>query len=244
MFRADLEAARNAWIDEAKSAAEKNRRTTSGFLRYVDGAGRVADFHALRHTFISNLARGGVHPKLAQDLARHSDVNLTLSRYSHTQLAEQTSALAFLPSLDTLSCSDEGSGIGASCSGKPDEPVLHQCLRTFEQLQPTSVDSGGLNAGEPKRAQLLAALEDVLRFAGLTEQPPVGFEPTTCGLQNREHRTVGTQSQQLTSRCADACTSACPSSAESEHADGSVTSETALAMLLEVQAMNRRQTAR
>lgn len=45
-----------------------------------DDAGRVADFHALRHTFISNLAAGGVHPKTAQSLARHSTITLTMDR--------------------------------------------------------------------------------------------------------------------------------------------------------------------
>ena len=44
MFRIDLEAAG---------------------IGYATDAG-IADFHSLRHTFISNLAAGGVHPKLAQ----------------------------------------------------------------------------------------------------------------------------------------------------------------------------------
>jgi integrase len=35
-------------------------------IDYIDQAGRVADFHALRHTFISNLTRSGVSPKIAQ----------------------------------------------------------------------------------------------------------------------------------------------------------------------------------
>lgn len=65
------------------------------------GAAGVIDFHALRHTFITNLARGGVHPKLAQDLARYSDINLTMSRYSHTELAERAKALASLPGTQT-----------------------------------------------------------------------------------------------------------------------------------------------
>ncbi len=42
--------------------------------------------------FITNLARGGVHPKQARDLARHSDMNLTLSRYRHTLMGEQAAA--------------------------------------------------------------------------------------------------------------------------------------------------------
>src|SRR5579859_4879360 len=51
---------------------------------YRDADGRVFDFHGLRYTFISNLARGGVHPKTAQHLARHSTIALTMDRYTHT----------------------------------------------------------------------------------------------------------------------------------------------------------------
>ena len=72
-------------------------------IPYEDEAGRVFDFHALRHTFITNLARGGVHPKQAQDLARHSDINLTLSRYSHTVLTDRAAALTALPDLSESS---------------------------------------------------------------------------------------------------------------------------------------------
>ncbi|MHC4664849.1 MAG: tyrosine-type recombinase/integrase [Planctomycetota bacterium] len=57
------------------------------------------DFHALRHTYITNLVRGGIHPKLAMDLARHSDVNLTLGYYTHTFLSDRADALTNLPTL-------------------------------------------------------------------------------------------------------------------------------------------------
>lgn len=84
MVRADLEAARQGWIDEAKhSAEERSRREESDYLCYVDAAGRVADFHALRHTYITNLATAGVSPKTAQTLARHSTITLTMDRYTH-----------------------------------------------------------------------------------------------------------------------------------------------------------------
>jgi hypothetical protein len=68
-------------------------------IPFRDGAGRVADFHALRHTFISNLASGGIHPKTAQALARHSTITLTMDRYTHTLRGEQADALAVLPDL-------------------------------------------------------------------------------------------------------------------------------------------------
>ncbi|MHC4092618.1 MAG: tyrosine-type recombinase/integrase [Planctomycetota bacterium] len=68
-------------------------------IDYCDDAGKVADFHCLRHTFISNLARGGVHPKIAQQLARHSTIALTMDRYTHTVLGELSAALTALPDL-------------------------------------------------------------------------------------------------------------------------------------------------
>lgn len=68
-----------------------------------DSAGRVVDFHALRHTYITNLTREGVAPKIAMDLARHASVELTMNYYSHTLVADRAKALSVLPNLtDTL----------------------------------------------------------------------------------------------------------------------------------------------
>eukprot|EP00913_Durusdinium_trenchii_P010915 g10244.t1 len=71
-------------------------------IDYVDDAGLYADFHSLRHSFVSMLAQGNVHPKLAQKLARHSDINLTMSRYSHTLLADEAQALDSLPAFPSV----------------------------------------------------------------------------------------------------------------------------------------------
>ena len=57
----------------------------------------VFDFHAFRHQFITSLAKNGVHPKLAQTLARHSTITLTMDRYSHVGLLDMTAALESLP---------------------------------------------------------------------------------------------------------------------------------------------------
>ncbi len=62
-------------------------------------AGRVIDFHALRHTIITRLARSGVTPKVAQTLARHSTITLTMDRYAHVALTDTSKALAALPAL-------------------------------------------------------------------------------------------------------------------------------------------------
>jgi integrase len=58
-----------------------------------------ADFHALRHSYSTNVVNSGVNVKLAQSLARHSTVTLTLGRYTHVQLHDLGSAVQKLPAL-------------------------------------------------------------------------------------------------------------------------------------------------
>ncbi len=93
MFRVDLANARKRWL------AKHPDKSESDFLAYQDTDGLFADFHGLRHTFISLLANSGVSPKLTQSLARHSDINLTMSRYAHVALHDQATALECLPKL-------------------------------------------------------------------------------------------------------------------------------------------------
>jgi hypothetical protein len=68
-------------------------------IPYVDDAERYADFHALRHTTGTLLAASGAHPKVAQDILRHSDINLTMSLYTHTLRGQKSEAIANLPNL-------------------------------------------------------------------------------------------------------------------------------------------------
>jgi integrase len=68
-------------------AAKIPYETEDGFL----------DFHALRVTFITSLVRGGVHPKIVQTLARHSQIDLTMQLYTRLTSQETVSALSALP---------------------------------------------------------------------------------------------------------------------------------------------------
>ncbi|HPS54706.1 MAG TPA: site-specific integrase [Sedimentisphaerales bacterium] len=61
-----------------------------------DGQGRL-DFHSLRHTTGSLLAANGVHPKIAQSIMRHSDINLTMLRYTHIFRGQESQAVESLP---------------------------------------------------------------------------------------------------------------------------------------------------
>jgi integrase/recombinase XerC len=88
MLQADMLAARARWIEEAPTAQERARREESDFLRPVDSAGRVADFHSLRVTFVSRVIQAGANPKQAMDLARHSDPRLTFRTYARVGLLD------------------------------------------------------------------------------------------------------------------------------------------------------------
>jgi hypothetical protein len=106
MVRADLDAARAAWIRATKTPQERREREASSVLAYQDDRGGVFDFHSLRHQYISNLASAGVHPKMAQTLARHSTITLTLG-YTHAGQADLVTSVNNLPSIPVKSPNEE-----------------------------------------------------------------------------------------------------------------------------------------
>ena len=67
-------------------------------LPYRDASGKVADFHALRHSYVTALAKTSAPVKTVQTLARHSTPTLTLGVYTHIGMADQSAALNALPS--------------------------------------------------------------------------------------------------------------------------------------------------
>lgn len=68
-------------------------------IKPKDAAGRVLDFHGQRTTFITGLSRSGVSPAMAQKLARHSDIKLTMDVYTRLEMAELGDAVSRLPKL-------------------------------------------------------------------------------------------------------------------------------------------------
>src|SRR5262249_35726296 len=85
------------WADDA---ADMMRLDLQGAgIPFSDAEGRICDFHALRHSYITLLQRSGVHPKVAQELARHSDIRLTMNVYTHAHPHDLAGAVEALPSL-------------------------------------------------------------------------------------------------------------------------------------------------
>ena len=89
----------NASLDADALRPSAVAESKSNFLKPENASGEVADFHALRHTFITILASWGVHPKVAEQLAQHSIITLTMDRYSHTRLVDLNAAVKKVPSL-------------------------------------------------------------------------------------------------------------------------------------------------
>lgn len=106
----------------------KSIRTANYYLSDSDTEGRVIDFHALRHTFISMIVRSGATPKVAQELARHSTITLTMDRYAHVGLHDRTAAIDALPPL--VPGQKSTPGIAATgTDGRPTAPnSLGPCL--------------------------------------------------------------------------------------------------------------------
>jgi len=65
-------------------------------IPYQDEQGRFFDFHATRHTFITNLRHAP--SRVAQSLARHKSSAMT-DRYTHVRLHDERAALDLLPDL-------------------------------------------------------------------------------------------------------------------------------------------------
>jgi len=99
-------------------------------IPYRDASGRVVDFHALRATCGTLLAKAGVHPKLAQDILRHSDIRLTMKHYTHTLLEDRPKAVGQLPN---LSRDDSDAADASAKTGTYDaECLTHQLTQTTD----------------------------------------------------------------------------------------------------------------
>jgi site-specific recombinase XerD len=99
VLQRDLAAARATWLKNAEKPAERKRREQSDFLLDADAADQVVDFHSLRHGFITHLVMANVPPKVAQALARHSTITLTMDRYTHLGMGDLVDAVGTLNSI-------------------------------------------------------------------------------------------------------------------------------------------------
>jgi integrase len=153
-------------------------------IPYKDEQGLFADFHANRHTFISNLSRAGVPLATAQKLARHSDPRLTANRYTHLGLDVEARAIASLPTVPALEGSvrkealDSGL-VAAQVAGNPVASCHHETLAIPEGARRVTDDP-------ELKAQVGRDLGNNCQPESLADTVhPTGFEPVTFGSVDR-----------------------------------------------------------
>ena len=152
-------------------------------IPYVTDEG-IADFHAAgRHTHITSLLRSGVKLVEAKELARHSDVRMTM-QYTHIGLEDQAKAVAKLPSLldpagdDQAPDDDEEACLQYICSdgggsGQDGTVAVSESQpNDSKEKRPNTRSEGGLGVSP----QSLAGVGSDCKKA-----TPTGLEPATTG---------------------------------------------------------------
>ncbi len=100
--------------------------------------GKFADFHATRHTFLSNVVRSGATVKEAQTLARHAKPELTIGIYSHVGIHDRRAVVDRLPSMEIQQSEAVKTGTTDSAD------LSYTCQKRAQQC--TSADHGGQTA--------------------------------------------------------------------------------------------------
>ncbi|MBS0188900.1 MAG: site-specific integrase [Planctomycetes bacterium] len=97
IFRADVAAARELWLKDAKSQAERRKREESDFLQVANKRGERIDFHSLRAFYITEAAIASRDPKTFQTLARHSSAAFSLAVYAKARNTHLRDAIKAMP---------------------------------------------------------------------------------------------------------------------------------------------------
>ncbi len=96
-----------------------------------DNGEGVIDFYSLRHSTASLLAASGVNPKTAQKIMRHSDINLTMSRYTHVFRGAESEAVESMPDFSSQGRQRQ---VATGTDGKPAEPPRNAYKPAYKKL--------------------------------------------------------------------------------------------------------------
>ena len=135
---------------------------------YQDEAGRVFDFHSLRGQCSSLLTASGVHPKVAQTIMRHKDINLTMNTYTHVLRGGEARALEQLPDFSFSAIESEQQAVMTGTDDKQvDSKSLPKSCFSNEQMRTTTVQHEQRNPIPESETGFQAR--------------PKGLEPSTFG---------------------------------------------------------------
>jgi integrase len=119
-------------------------------IPFLDELGRRVDYHALRKTFVTRLSVNKVHPRLAMELARHSDLKLTMKDYT------DVGQLPLREVMDTLP------GFGGKHDSRIDSRTLGASGQAVSQAVPENgeikIGNHLINTGESHRDTSLVTM--------------------------------------------------------------------------------------
>jgi hypothetical protein len=164
---------------------------TAGVPYVTDGpeGPEYADFHALRHSYITNVVNSGVNVKTAQSLARHSTITLTMDRYTHVQLNDHAAAMEKMPTL--VATPPTATEARLKATGTDDFACTNPCTKNAK-----TADFGryGMGRSDTSMAQS-DRVENPMNHGGfesngtawdgMNQVRPEGLEPPTCGSEDR-----------------------------------------------------------
>ncbi len=172
------------WFQKAANMLQRDLDAAGVEVETEDG--RI-DFHCLRRTFATNLARAGVSPKASQELMRHSDINLTMTTYTNFRLSDVAGDIERLPNLDVFPES-------LSATGTTDRQTLVAPMVALDSVQPRNsqalsvhvTDTSGRLEPETKNPHNLRGCEGLREPVSTSDKgPSFGFEPKTYALRKR-----------------------------------------------------------
>jgi integrase len=130
--------------------------------------GRRVDFHALRHTFNTNVVKTDIPPRVAMEMMRHSDLNLTMKVYTD---AKQLPVDEGFRSLPAFVAHDSNTQIRTQIPD-PNRLEPSQIVAPFDnQSSPQIVGPETHSDTQRRKSTQMDRVRDLA--------PEVGFEPTT-----------------------------------------------------------------
>lgn len=119
-------------------------------IEYTDDPGRIADVHALRSAFITNLVRLGANVNAVQILARHASPIETDGIYTRLSASDERDAIDAMPSI--APGGDEPKHVKATATDGPNDSPSHSPLSGAGQPQASAVPCPASPNGGPASA--------------------------------------------------------------------------------------------
>jgi hypothetical protein len=174
-------------------------------IPWLDDAGRRADLHALRHSYGTLLSKGGVSPREAMSLMRHTDLRLTMKVYTDPRIFDLAGAVEKLPinlARPTEAEAAQATGTDGKLTDPDGNPARNggggkgdEYAGRSESVSSPSAEKGNCSAGIGGRAEASEATLTPATGGDRRQKTPsdgdgvkeraMGFEPTTSALGRR-----------------------------------------------------------